>query len=115
MYIRNILTRQHKTKTNSSIQIGHGGFRFQYQTKRLWRKIVQTTLRTQDSVVEGLESGFAALGLLDAANETDDEDEDGADNGSDSPYVNHSHSTHRVEMGSLNRGVSTCWRISLFL
>ena len=81
----------------------HGGFRFQYQTKRLWRKIVQQTLRTQESVVEGLESGFAALGLLDAANENEDDDEAGGDA---SPYVTYSHDAPRVEMGNLNQGVS---------
>jgi hypothetical protein len=82
----------------------HGGFRFQYQTKRLWRKIVQQTLKTQESVIEGLESGFAALGLLDAANETDDSDND-EEEIDFSQYGDRLSHTPRVEMGSLNRGV----------
>ena len=95
-----------------SAGLGHGGYRFQYQTKRLWRRIVQQTLKTQESVIEGLESGFAALGLLDAANETDDSDEDeeeinfsqGADGPSSAPHF---------EMGKLNHGVRALFSVSL--
>jgi hypothetical protein len=51
----------------------NGGYRFQYQTKRLWEKLVDQTLSAQESVVQVLESGIVALGLLDSAYD-DDED-----------------------------------------
>jgi len=73
----------------------HGGYRFQYQTKRLWRRIISETLKTQETVVEGLESGFAALGLLNVSNDDSDEEEE-----IDAVY----HDDPQVEMGSLNRG-----------
>ena len=50
-------------------------------------------------MVEGLESGFAALGLLDSSNEADYSDEEEE---IDAVY----HDDPQVEMGSLNRGVS---------
>lgn len=63
---------------------------------------MQQTLKTQETVIEGLESGFAALGLLDAANENDDsEDEE------DFQFSQQRNNSSRVEMGSLNRGVCT--------
>eukprot|EP00980_Cylindrotheca_fusiformis_P023660 scaffold10725_cov147-Cylindrotheca_fusiformis.AAC.1 len=80
----------------------HGGFRFQYQTKRLWAKIVQHTLKTQETVIDGLESGFAALGLLDAASENDDEG-DGEEE-QFAHYRDHPNQAPRFEMGNLNRG-----------
>jgi hypothetical protein len=45
----------------------NGGFRVQYQTKRLWRKLVDTTFKTQQSVVEAFEESMAKLGLLDTS------------------------------------------------
>lgn len=56
------------------------------------------TLKTQETVVEGLESGFAALGLLDSNEVEDSEEEEEID----AVY----HEDPQVEMGSLNRGVS---------
>lgn len=47
--------------------------------------------------MEGLESGFAALGLLNVSNDDSDEEEE-----IDAVY----HDDPQVEMGSLNRGVS---------
>jgi DDHD domain len=56
----------------------NGGYRFQYQTKRLWEKLVDQTLSAQESVVQVLESGIAALGLLDSAYDDGEEDGGGA-------------------------------------
>ena len=42
-----------------------GGFRVQYQTKFLWRKIVDNTMRTQKTVVKAVEAGIEGIGLLD--------------------------------------------------
>ncbi len=44
----------------------NGGFRFQYQTKRIWEKIVNQTLRAEENVIDSLESGIKALGLVDS-------------------------------------------------
>jgi len=44
----------------------NGGFRFQYQTKRIWKKIVDQTLRAEENVIHSLESGIEALGLVDS-------------------------------------------------
>jgi hypothetical protein len=55
--------------------------------------------------VEGLESGFAALGLLDAANENDDSEDD-EEEIDFTYYRDHASRPPRVETGSLNRGVS---------
>ena len=52
----------------------NGGFRVQYQTKRLWRKFVQTTMQTQQNVIAKLEAGISGLGLLDSAGDAVDED-----------------------------------------
>jgi hypothetical protein len=73
----------------------NGGFRFQYQTKRLWDKIVNQTMHAQKSVFNSLESGIVALGLLDSAYDQD-EDEDG-DNLSQA-------SSFKVVTGQLNGG-----------
>mmetsp|Transcript_22153 Transcript_22153/g.52088 ORF Transcript_22153/g.52088 Transcript_22153/m.52088 type:complete len:158 (+) Transcript_22153:1-474(+) len=56
----------------------NGGYRFQYQTKRLWEKLVDQTLSAQESVVQVLESGIVALGLLDSAYDDDDDDTNSA-------------------------------------
>jgi hypothetical protein len=37
----------------------NGGLRVQYRTRRLWRKLVETTCKTQRSVVEAFEQGMA--------------------------------------------------------
>lgn len=74
----------------------HGGFRFQYQTKLLWKKIVEETVKTQENVVASLESGIAALGLLDENTQFADEDHE---TGHDVPVE-----PHTVVTGSLNTG-----------
>jgi hypothetical protein len=79
----------------------NGGFRVQYQTKRLWRKLVDTTFKTQQSVVEAFEESMAKLGLLDtsAGLPVDDEESssefDSDDNASRGNYIG---------CGQLNRG-----------
>jgi hypothetical protein len=76
----------------------HGGFRFQYQTKLLWKKIVEETVKTQENVVASLESGMSALGLLDGSDqdETDDDDDDELEYSTEAPQS--------VVAGNLNRG-----------
>lgn len=44
----------------------NGGFRVQYRTRRIWRKIIETTNKTQHTVVEAFEQSMAGMGLLDA-------------------------------------------------
>jgi len=80
----------------------HGGFRFQYKTKRLWRMIVEQTLKTQDTVLESLESGIAALGLLDEASNDFEGEEDGMR--ADSTPSNRSNHGNYVVTGNLNNG-----------
>lgn len=79
----------------------NGGFRFQYQTKRLWKKIVDQTVHAQESVLHSLESRIAALGLLDSANSGGDE-EDASSQSSDGSNV--PQSAHTVVTGQLNGG-----------
>ncbi|KAL3921579.1 MAG: hypothetical protein SGILL_002674 [Bacillariaceae sp.] len=75
----------------------NGGFRFQYQTKRLWQKLVHQTMNAQESVFNSLESGIVALGLLDSAYDDDgDDDEDSDDKSQESSF--------KVETGRLNGG-----------
>ena len=54
----------------------NGGFRVQYRTRRLWRKLMETTAMTQRNVVEAFEQSMAGMGLLDAAVVAGDDDED---------------------------------------
>ena len=102
----------------------NGGFRVQYQTKRLWRKLVDTTYRTQQNVVEAFEASMAAMGLLDTTSEAlaaDDEDDEMSASESSESRSNH------VVTGQLNQGrridyvslfdqtksivyLSACWR-----
>lgn len=82
----------------------NGGFRMQYHTKRLWKKIVNETLRTQQNVINTLEDRMTRLGLLDStfdsiADEDDDDEEDIIDSGSDD-----SSGARRVVCGNLNEG-----------
>jgi hypothetical protein len=81
--------------------LGHGGFRFKYQTKRLWRQLVEQTLQTQESVIDKFEAGIAALGLLDSGGihgAEDDGDEEASERSSEDNHL------HQVVTGSLNRG-----------
>jgi len=76
----------------------NGGFRFQYQTKRLWEKLVDQTIHAQESVFNSLESGIVALGLLDSA--YDDDEDDDAESGDSRSQE----SSFRVVTGQLNGG-----------
>ncbi|GKY93293.1 S23-interacting protein [Mayamaea pseudoterrestris] len=78
----------------------NGGFRVQYQTKRLWRKLVDTTWKAQHSVVEMFEASMAGMGLVDTAvsEDTDDEDMSASDTSYDDTRM------HRVVTGQLNQG-----------
>jgi hypothetical protein len=79
----------------------NGGFRFQYQTKRLWKKIVDQTVNAQVSVLHSLESSISALGLLDSAVAGVD-DEDASSQSSDGS--SRSQPPHTVVTGKLNGG-----------
>jgi len=78
----------------------NGGFRVQYRTRRLWRKLIETTAMTQRNVVEAFEQSMAGMGLLDATVEAGGDD----DNDSTSE-VSEDRSTHNsVVTGQLNQG-----------
>lgn len=77
----------------------NGGFRVQYQTKRLWRKLLDTTWETQQNVVEAFEASMARMGLLDAT--IDAYPDDDASTSVDSSDENR---CNRVMTGQLNRG-----------
>eukprot|EP00536_Pseudo-nitzschia_multiseries_P013716 jgi/Psemu1/298521/fgenesh1_pm.603_\ len=70
----------------------NGGFRFQYQTKRLWKKLVDQTLRAEENMIHSLESGIQALGLVDSTFSKNSPREDDND------------SSHVLFTGSLNGG-----------
>ncbi len=57
----------------------NGGFRVHYQTKRLWKKLVDVTWRTQQKIIDSLEAGIARLGLLDGTQEGVGDDEEEAE------------------------------------
>jgi hypothetical protein len=77
----------------------NGGFRVQYQTKRLWRKLVQTTFRTQQNVVEAFEKSMATLGLFDSSSDAvNDEDAEVSTAASDDKRLS------QVVCGVLNQG-----------
>lgn len=46
-----------------------GGFRVQYQTKFLWRKLMIETKKTQKNVVKAVEARIEGMGLLDEADD----------------------------------------------
>ena len=57
----------HKENANVEPKIithWQGGFRVQYQTKLLWRKIVDNTMRTQKTVAKAVEARMEGIGLL---------------------------------------------------
>jgi hypothetical protein len=86
----------------------NGGFRMQYHTKRLWKKIVNETLRTQQNVIDGLEDRMTRLGLLDSNFDSlaDDEDDDDDDEEDINDYNSDDSSSgaRRVVCGNLNEG-----------
>ena len=73
----------------------NGGYRFQYQTRRLWKKLVDRTRRAEENVIQGLESSIEALGLVDSTFKKNDEKSGDLKNGE---------SSHRLITGSLNGG-----------
>jgi hypothetical protein len=74
----------------------NGGFRVQYQTKRLWRKLVDTTFETQQHVVEAFEEGMRGMGLLDSSQDDSTPDDEMSEASSDD--------IGRVVTGQLNQG-----------
>ena len=82
----------------------NGGFRVQYHTKRLFKKIVNETLRAQQSVIDAVEESMTKIGLLDYSLDTladeaeDDDDDDSLDYSSDDSGA------RRVVCGNLNEG-----------
>ena len=79
----------------------NGGFRVQYQTKRLWRKLIQTTMQTQRTVIEKLEAGIAEMGLLDSTVDFPDEDNQSQPS---SGMVEDDRSATNIVTGKLNQG-----------
>lgn len=78
----------------------NGGFRVHYQTKRLWRQFVDTTLQTQQTVVEAFEASMAGMGLIDStADALADDDASSSDMSSSADSR-----ANRVSTGALNRG-----------
>lgn len=78
----------------------NGGFRVQYQTKRLWRKLVDTTWKAQHSVVEMFEASMAGMGLVDTAVDDNEDDDDTSASDTSSDDIR----SHRVVTGQLNQG-----------
>ena len=83
----------------------NGGFRVQYHTKRLFKKIVNETLRAQQNVIDAVEDRMTRIGLLDCNLDTLDMDDDDDDMEDDYGYSSDdSNGTRRVVCGSLNEG-----------
>ena len=53
----------------------------QYQTKRLWRKLLDNTWETQQNVAEAVEAGLTGMGLLDSSYDmgADSDSDDGSE------------------------------------
>ena len=76
----------------------NGGFRFQYQTKRLWERLVDQTSRAEDNVIRSIESGIEALGLVDSTFTKD------VDHKVDTRRSNDEDTPHELITGLLNGG-----------
>jgi len=76
----------------------NGGFRVQYRTRRLWRKLIETTAMTQRNVVEAFEQSMAGMGLLDATVDA------GGDDDVDSEVSEDRSNNNGVITGRLNQG-----------
>ena len=63
--IEPLISRENSNFEPKIITHWKGGFRVQYQTKLLWRQIVDNTMRTQKTVVRAVEAGIEGIGLLD--------------------------------------------------
>jgi len=95
----------HKKNANAEAKIikhWRGGFRVKYQTKRLWRKLLDETRRRGNDAVNTVETNMSSLGLLDnSSDEATFEDE----TGETSSYSGESEDGRRiVHCGSLNEG-----------
>ncbi len=75
--IEPLLSRENATAEPKIITHWKGGFRVQYQTKLLWRKIIDETKRTQKTVAKAVEAGIEGIGLLDKTVGDLMEEEDG--------------------------------------
>jgi len=85
----------------------NGGLRVQYQTKYLWKKLVDTTTKTRQNVVEAIEAGVGNIFLLGSSPRVSlNEDEDMS-----SELSSEENFSRHVKTGSLNRG----WRIDYML
>lgn len=86
----------------------NGGFRVQYRTRRLWRKLMETTAMTQRNVVEAFEQSMAGMGLLDATVDAGGEDENEEDdlfNDEAASVISGRRTNHSSLMtGQLNQG-----------
>jgi hypothetical protein len=74
----------------------NGGLRVQYQTKRLWKKLVDTTWKTQQNFVEALEAGVAGIGLGSKAPQGEED--------ASSEFSSEETGSRQVKTGSLNQG-----------
>jgi hypothetical protein len=77
----------------------NGGFRVQYKTRHLWRKLMDNTYKTQQNVVEAFEASMAGMGLLDTTSEAHAEEDTSASEAS----ADESRSNY-VVTGQLNQG-----------
>jgi len=78
----------------------NGGFRVQYQTKRMWKRIVDETMRTQQHVIEVVEASMTGLGLLDTSMDYIGDDDDDISDSSASD----DNKPRRPVCGFLNQG-----------
>jgi len=82
----------------------NGGFRVQYQTKRIWKKLVHETMRTQQHVIKVVEAHMTGLGLLDSSIDYIGEDGEQFSDDSSSCGDDYYGSPRRPVCGSLNQG-----------
>lgn len=78
----------------------NGGFRVQYQTRRFWKKFLDTTWETKKNVAEAFEASMAGIGLLDFAEDSTEGDCEIADADDSSELEDKNY----VITGQLNRG-----------
>jgi hypothetical protein len=71
----------------------------QYQTRRVWKKLVDTTWKTQRDFVEAVEANMERIGLLNSSGNGIADSEDTASERSPEDRSNHG-----VRAGKLNRG-----------
>jgi len=77
-----------------------GGFRVQYQTKILWKKIVENTWKTQKNLIAAVEKGMTEMGILDTRMDDfmEEEEDDYVISESDDVKI------QPVNCGKLNQG-----------